>query len=239
MAENEKVKSCLRSCCRRWDQLGLPNHWVPRQKLQISHDMSWHRLLQKTSTPPISPQFSPCFSRILHLRGSCRHFSSRSLWCQGRLRSDGRQHHRRRRRRRLRHGLDGLDGRWWGSDVHDFKDLICLPSVSDVWRHWHTWHTSSTDFNISGQKHHETSILLLFYSGFVNRISRYTYPSFPFMSIHFYLKESVKDTPCLLDTLQQVVDLATQTLHVFHLCGSCVCVCGWCENSHETGINWG
>ena len=26
MAENEKVKSCLRSCCRRWDQLGLPNH---------------------------------------------------------------------------------------------------------------------------------------------------------------------------------------------------------------------
>ena len=37
------------------------------------------------------------------------------------------------------------------------------------------------------------------------------------MSIRFCLKEPAKDTPCLLDTLQQMVDFATQTLDVFHL----------------------
>ena len=188
------------------------------------HDIDSSKRLQHHQYHNITRIF-PMFSRILHLHGTCRDFSSRSLWCQGRLRSDGRQHHRRRRRRRLRHGLDGLDGE--AATSMTLRTLSAFHRFQMFEGIGIQVQQSSTYFNISRQKHHETSTVLLFYSGFVNRISRYTYPSFPFMSIHFYLKESVKDAPCLLDTLQQVVDLATQTLHVFHLCGSCVCVCVW------------
>ena len=201
-----------------------------------------------TSTPPkdfnitnitISPQFSPCFPGFCTSMGAA--VTSPLAACGARAACEAM-------------GGSTIDGAAAGDCATDSTDSTAAgeAATSMTLRTLSAFHRfqmfegigiqvqqSSTYFNISRQKHHETSTVLLFYSGFVNRISRYTYPSFPFMSIHFYLKESVKDAPCLLDTLQQVVDLATQTLHVFHLCGSCVCVCGWCENPHETGINWG